>query len=238
MIKYRRKKRLGKPDQPSMSRGRSRSSGERGPIEKSMHVAPGAREPSLAHLSLSFLSRPHCDAKEKGNAHVSENRVKHRKQEMPRRNELLRSCRRWKVHGSRNFPQQMSYFHRLYGYNNSTSCRPADRLVKVSVRIVISPRQSRRRRGCCNERKKKRKEKKTRNETTVPKQTTANEVKRPSPSGRWTAKWLHLHVESVRVVVSTECVVDVELSPQLRKIAPAVITVVFQVLKATYRRAR
>lgn len=29
-----------------------------------------------------------------------------------------------------------------------------------------------------------------------------------------------------------ECAVDVELSPQLRKIAPAVITVVFQMLKA------
>lgn len=34
-----------------------------------------------------------------------------------------------------------------------------------------------------------------------------------------------------------ECAVDVELSPQLRKIAPAVITVVFQVLKASYRQA-
>lgn len=34
-----------------------------------------------------------------------------------------------------------------------------------------------------------------------------------------------------------EYTVDVKLSPQLRKIAPAIITVVFQMLKATYWQA-
>lgn len=68
----------------------------------------------------------------------------------------------------------LSPFVRPY---NSTSYWPAG---KVSARIVISPIGKKGK--CCNERKKG--GKKTRNETTVPKQTTANEVTRRPAVGQ------------------------------------------------------
>lgn len=150
-----------------------------------MHVAPRAREPRLVHLSLPSTSR---DAREKGNARVSENLVRH-KGERCHDEELVAFRVRVadeKPHGSRNFPRQMSYFHRLYGYNNSMPRWPADRLVKYPCALSFRFADRKERGGVAMGGKKG--GKKTRNETTVPKQTTANEVKRPSPSGRWTAK--------------------------------------------------
>lgn len=108
------------------------------------------------------LSRRHC--KEKGNArYVSENLVKHSGNQVRderRRDETsswlfrLRRRRPMKSPRSRNFPRQMSHFHRLHGYVIPRHAVLADRLVKVSARIVISFRQSGRRGGVATNEKK------------------------------------------------------------------------------------
>lgn len=173
-------KRLSKPNQLSYPAG----------IVVQKESEDLSKNPCTLHResSISLPLSPTLQCKEKGNA---QNLVKHSNQ-----SRVLSFASLMKSLWSWNFPQQMSHFHRLYGYV-IPHC-PDWPAGKISAHIVISFRQSERRQGVATNKKRM---KKIRNGTTVPKQTIAKLVKRPS--NHWTAKWLHLRVESVRVVVST-----------------------------------
>lgn len=121
----------------------------------------------------------------------------------------------------------LSPFAWLY---NSTLCWPTGKIIGAYCHFV-SPIGKKGR--CCNERKKEGKKNKKwnyRSKANNCERGKASVAIRPLDS-KMTP--LTYRVGSRR---SLECAVDVELSPQLRKIAPVVITVVFQVLKATYRQ--
>lgn len=120
MIKYRRKNRLGKADQPLVSRGRSRSRKESEDLSKNPCTLHRESERAL----LAYLSRRHCDARKRETRanlfpRISQNTAaaSRHEREMSRRNELmaLSFASPMKSPRSRNFPRQMSHFHRLHG---------------------------------------------------------------------------------------------------------------------------
>jgi len=110
---------------------------------------------------------------------------------------------------------------------------------KVSARIVISFCRSERRGGALQRTKKREGQGKKKHKKQELFQSKQLREKRGNAFvAALDSKMTPLTLESIRSL--DECAVDPsdsELSLQLRKIALAVITVVFQVLKATYRRA-